>query len=212
MNNFCSFLVGLLTIACAIHNVSSDRPLDHNYVSILDEKDGEQNYRLPNNTIPETYDITLTTRVDKKDSNFSGTVIIQLIAIESSNSITIHQRQLNILTQKLKKINTNSDISLEVSYDKTTELLTFKTGTLLEKDQKYLLTITYSGELRKDKKGFYLAEYLYNGKQQVFSFYCITNLVDFIFFSRKPSKTCKNPSFHCSIHDREKTLVFTVSH
>ncbi|XP_031633026.1 aminopeptidase N-like [Contarinia nasturtii] len=171
MHTFGYFIVGLLIVGCTIRDVSSRsrRPLDPKYQRIYDEKDSEITYRLPNNTKPETYDITITTRIDEGLFDFDGKVAIQIVALESTNSITLHYRQLTITSQSLRKVDDNSMIALDdYKYDKTTELLTFPTKTQLEKDKKYILTIEYKGELRTDRAGFYRASYVDAIGQEIF--------------------------------------------
>lgn len=59
-------------------------------------KDDPISYRLPNNTRPITYDVHITTRVDKGDFTFTGQVLIVLQVYDTTSDITIHARQLTI--------------------------------------------------------------------------------------------------------------------
>lgn len=157
---FFGFLIGVL--CCTI--VSCDlRPLDPNNVVQLDSRDTrDTNYRLPNNTIPHTYDITLTTSVDEDIFDFDGTVNIVLEAIEESSSITLHVRQLTIKTISLLVLDTGADIALnEYTLDAVTEFLVIPLKSKkLEKGKTYRLSITYTGILRTDNGGFYRSKYV----------------------------------------------------
>ncbi|XP_055306447.1 aminopeptidase N-like [Sitodiplosis mosellana] len=161
--NFVGYiLIGIL--CCTI--VSGDlRPLNPTNVQTftVDTRD-EQNYRLPNNTKPETYDITIRTTVDEavnedNDFSFEGTVVINIKALEETSTITLHARQLTITDIRLKSAN-GGDIQLEWTYSIVPELVILATKSKLEKDKNYLVTIAYTGELRKDNAGFYRSSYL----------------------------------------------------
>lgn len=118
------------------------------------------NYRLPNNTQPENYEITLVTNIDKYDFYFSGEVIINVRVSEASSYITLHARQLTIKTVKLvNKSGTVVDLN-PFTYNVTTEFLTIPTRTQLQKDTNYILTVNYTGELRRDSFGFYKQFYV----------------------------------------------------
>lgn len=160
MKYFVHFLVSVFCYAIVS---GSNRPLESDSVRLVTRDDGI-NYRLPNNTIPETYDITLYTDVDEEQFNFTGRVSIKLRALEATNQISLHHRQLTITSVELTVAVTNAPISLgEHSYNVATEIVTFPTKTQLTKDQSYILTIKYTGILRGengvDLKGFYRSSY-----------------------------------------------------
>lgn len=124
------------------------------------------NYRLPNNTRPESYDITLITNIDQNDFNFMGSVVIQLRVLEASHNITIHARQLNIKTVKLATLS-GTPIDLNpFTYDNVTEFLVVPSRMELQKDTQYALTVDYSGELRTNSMGFYRGSYT-NSKGEI---------------------------------------------
>lgn len=127
--------------------------------SIDDASTNEISYRLPNNTKPENYDITIITYFDTNNFIFSGTVIIDLRVLEESCSITVHARQLTINLVRLMTKN-GSPVKLKpFTYDPTTEFVTIPTQNQLIKDTNYILTLGYVGELRTDKGGFYATSY-----------------------------------------------------
>lgn len=126
----------------------------------VDTKVDAINYRLPNNTKPETYDITLTTNIDQNDFNFSGCVVIKLCVLEASYNITIHARQLTIKTVELATTS-GTEINLNLfTYDNAAEFLVISSQTELQKDSQYVLTIKYSGELGLSCYGFYRTSYI----------------------------------------------------
>lgn len=130
-------------------------------------------YRLPNNTRPIAYSVHLTTNVHTQtDFNFTGTVAITLEAIESTRTITLHHRQLTILSARLETVAT-TPVSIELAaapvYTEANEQLTFSLATsavTLIAGQRYVLTIAYSGVLRMDQAGFYRSSYRDNDNNQ----------------------------------------------
>lgn len=148
-------------------------PIDQNFINIIPVSDTNKvNYRLPNNTRPEHYVIALATNVDKNDFNFTGQVAIKLRTLESTKNITVHQRQLTIDSVSLQNLNTLRTIKVHHNYDNITEFLVISAADELEKEQHYLLTIAYHGELRTDMGGFYRSSYT-NSKNE-------TRLVQYI--------------------------------
>lgn len=118
------------------------------------------NYRLPNNTKPDSYDITLSTNIDRNDFSFSGCVVINFHVLEPSYNITIHARQLSIKTIKLA---TSFGVVINLNpytHDNVTDHLVIPTQVQLQKYTQYILTIEYSGVLRTDTMGFYRNTYV----------------------------------------------------
>lgn len=118
------------------------------------------NYRLPNNTKPESYDLTLATSIDRNDFNFTGRVVVKLDVLEASHHITIHARQLTIKAIQLVTLSGCAIHLNPYTYDNVTEFLVIPTQTQLQKGTQYVLTVVYSGVLRTDRRGFYRASYV----------------------------------------------------
>lgn len=133
-------------LLCAV-TVNGHLPIEQNFINTFGASDTNVvNYRLPNNTKPEHYAIALATNVDKNDFNFTGEVTIKLRALEPTKNITIHQRQLKIVSVSLRSLSSGKRIIVTHDYDKITEFLEISAEDELEKGQSYFLTITYSGE------------------------------------------------------------------
>lgn len=131
------------------------------------------NYRLPNNTKPESYNIRVSTYIERNDFSFSGRVAIKLRVLEASYNITIHARQLDIKSIKLA---TSFGVMIHLNphtHDNVTDHLVIPTQVQLQKDIQYVLTMEYSGVLRTDLMGFYRNTYI-NAKGE-------TKKVDLIF-------------------------------
>lgn len=148
---FGHFFIGIF-LCCAI--VAGEiRPLDPNNVHkfSIGTRADEQNYRLPNDTKPETYDITIKTTVDEAvdgdetNFNFDGKVIINIKVLEDTNKITLHARQLIITNIALKDGSTNIETD-PYDYQIVPEFVVIPTKTTLQKDKNYELTIEYTGK------------------------------------------------------------------
>lgn len=125
-------------------------------------------YRLPNNTVPISYDINFLTRVDINDFNFNGVVRIGIITKEESSSITLHHRQLTIVSALLWTTDP-TPVSVPVgdpTYVTETELLTIPVLITLPNNTEYTLVITYSGILRMDNGGLYRSSYLIDNQRR----------------------------------------------
>lgn len=117
-------------------------------------------YRLPSNTVPETYHITLTTNIHQGIKGFNGTVEIGLKTVQDTQNITIHKRHMDIIHVDLWQQNsTNPELIDNIIFDGVTEKLTILTENILPNNTQYLLKITYNGTLRTDQAGFYESYY-----------------------------------------------------
>lgn len=124
-----------------------------------DDVDGKD-YRLPNNTRPIRYDISLTTDVHRGETAFTGNVKITIEAVTSASEITIHHRQVTI--EKINLLSSTSALLQEdVSFDEIDDLefLVIRPTNPLIAAQRYIIEITYRGFLRDDNMGFYRSSY-----------------------------------------------------
>lgn len=136
-------------------------PITQRIENVEVRQDDGRRYRLPNDTVPETYDITLTTRIDNANFIFSGSVQIGILAKESTQRITLHHRQLTITHIELR---TNTSPSQQVTigawnYVPELEFLEIPITTNLTAGVRYFLSIDYTGTLREDNYGFYRSSY-----------------------------------------------------
>lgn len=118
-------------------------------------------YRLPNETYPEHYDITLTTNVHTGEKPFQGVVVIDIIVESTTKNIVLHARQLDIIRVTIADPSTGVAEELSTVYELEREFLTLasNSGKQFAAGTKWKLTITYSGNLRDDNGGFYLSKY-----------------------------------------------------
>lgn len=139
-------------------------------VEVRQDENG-RSYRLPNDTVPETYDITLTTRIDNANFIFNGNVRIGILAREATQLITLHHRQLTIVDVHLwTTANPPQEIAVgDYRYDPVVEFLEIPVTLLpgLVAGTRYVLSIDYTGTLRQDDNGFYRSSYRDDSGQQI---------------------------------------------
>lgn len=126
-------------------------------------RDDEPNYRLPNNTSPSHYDVTLTTNVHTGNLDFKGVVVITIrVDLEETKSIVLHARQLANYSATLLDTVTSISKRLNPGYASDTEFLTLtpEDNSELVQGRIYTVTIEYDGKLRTDNGGFYLSTYI----------------------------------------------------
>lgn len=133
---------------------------DNLVIPFADPIDGIE-YRLPNNTLPLHYDIYLSTDIHIPFFSFDGIVTIKILALNDTPDITIHFRQLVILSIELLASD-GTLIQSNVNYlqDEVREFLIIRPQNSLIKDQTYHVKIAYLGTLRNDDAGFYLGSYV----------------------------------------------------
>lgn len=120
-------------------------------------------FRLPNGTKPETYDVFISTSVHSQNFTFEGSVSIVLLAESEASSITLHSHELHVIhAVSLLREDTRLPIQLgSATFDRINEFLTIPLANdALEAGQRYLLYIVFEGQLRDDARGFYKSSYV----------------------------------------------------
>lgn len=119
-----------------------------------------KSYRLPNNTIPLHYDITLSTNIHSGDFVFHGNVRINIKVLKETNTITLHSSQH--LVESINLLNSEGSLierDLSFTTDNSLEFLKILAKEHLEVDQKFIVEIAFSGSLRTDQVGFHRLRY-----------------------------------------------------
>ncbi|KAJ6635224.1 Cysteine and histidine-rich protein 1 like [Pseudolycoriella hygida] len=130
--------------------------------SIESLQDGIQ-YRLPNDTKPETYDIYISTGVHNQDFTFEGSVTILLSVVLETTSITLHSHRLhNIGVVTLQEEGGSEPIPLaNHAFNVNNNFLTIPLlSGVLEREKRYILHIPFNATLQEEPRGFYKSSYI----------------------------------------------------
>lgn len=119
------------------------------------------NFRLPNDTIPLNYNLTIRTNIHQGDFVFDGQVRINIRVLEPTETITIHYRQLIIRNVNL--LNTDGSVLQQDAHYRMThnvEFLEIFSSTPLVAGQELIVEVLYNGILRTDFAGFFRTSYV----------------------------------------------------
>lgn len=122
-------------------------------------QDNFESFRLPNDTRPLTYDVNLRTWIDEGNLTFTGLVRIGIIAVESTNLITLHHRELSIENVRVLSVAGDTFAIGDLSYDSVLEFLTIPISNNLTEGNEYFIEIEYSGIMQTTWSGFYAIRY-----------------------------------------------------
>ena len=124
-------------------------------------------YRLPNQTYPESYLVSLGFgSFDQNDLNYTGTVTINVVILEATNTITLHSSVQSI--SRLSKIINGTRIDLNYTLDNEREFLTIYelNDDLFEVDTIVIIRIQFAGIINEFPttqgvyRGIYMDEHL----------------------------------------------------
>ncbi|CAG9802728.1 unnamed protein product [Chironomus riparius] len=131
--------------------------------------DQSLNYRLPNNSLPISYDLWIMTDIHKSDLKFNGRVKIRIKIIEESETITIHSRDIIITKVDLydKEGNLNKS-SLEFKNSAMEDFLVIMLPSFLNVDDEIMLDIDYHGNMTNNEtSGLYATSYQDEANEKV---------------------------------------------
>lgn len=120
-------------------------------------------YRLPNNTRPDTYDISIRTWIDESNYTFTGSVRIGIVAVESTDFIRLHHDVRDVQSVRVHSADevpiTIGDHSYNAEYDFFTIPIV---GPNLTQGTRYFVDIDYVGVMNA-YTGFYHSVYYADG-------------------------------------------------
>jgi aminopeptidase N len=118
-------------------------------------------YRLPNETRPLEYEVTIQTWIHEPRFDFIGQVLVKVMAEEASSTVTLHYRRTNIESAVLYTADGATALSDIDGFrlDSEREFIEVTARQPLIKGTIYLLDIRYNGILREDNVGFYRSSY-----------------------------------------------------
>lgn len=118
-------------------------------------------YRLPNDTVPLTYDIFLSTDIHRGEFAFNGNTKVRFAVVETTNQVTLQYRQMQI--HHVTLLNANNQIIQENvpwTQNATVEFLIITPNTPFIMGLEYYVHIFHSGIIRDDSLGWYRASYV----------------------------------------------------
>ncbi|XP_046399006.1 aminopeptidase N-like [Ischnura elegans] len=126
------------------------------------EKNTDPNYfRLPNSIIPISYDLKIIPVMQEGNYSFTGVVSIILSVLNSTKSITLHTKGLNVTEHSLydtKYPKLNISMVNATNYkDRDFHVLYLLKN--LTVGGRYNLTMKFKGMLQEDLDGFYICSY-----------------------------------------------------
>lgn len=129
-------------------------------VPLVDPIDGIS-YRLPNTTIPLSYQIWLSTHIHRGEFGFDGRAFIRLECTQTTPEIVLHYRLMTINTVTLFDSNNNLvQVNVPWHQNDTVEFLVITPRDQLIQGQVYSLSIIYNATMRDDGRGFNYDSYI----------------------------------------------------
>lgn len=121
-------------------------------------------YRLPTDSIPISYDISLSTKIHEGNFDFTGEVRIHVKIVEATDTITLHYKQIEI--DKINIWNKEGTTVLipeaNFRYLASHDFLYINLTQIYDPDTECVLEILYHGKLRDDGAGFYWGTYAHS--------------------------------------------------
>ncbi len=122
----------------------------------------QNSVRLPGHVKPIRYELTI--KPDLEAFVFEGSEIIDLELSKSSNTITLHSKELNI--EKAEWVKGEKEIwAAAISYDTKNDTATLRFPKQLPKG-KAQIKLAFRGVLNDQLHGFYRSKYTHNGQEK----------------------------------------------
>lgn len=141
--------------SCSDNKSKDDKP-------IINKK--KENYRLPTNIIPLNYVIKIQPFMNPNQLYFKGSVLISVNCKESTNSIELHSKDLEIDREKILIKNEDDDFDSPkfnlTDFNYKDEVLKLKLKENLNKGDNYTIYIEFKGYLHNNLVGFYRSSYI----------------------------------------------------
>lgn len=123
-------------------------------------------YRLPGTVVPTNYELLITPRIEPGRFHYGGTVIITAEVKDYTRSIVMHaHKDLEVVLLMVSDAKTDEMLPV---YDRTfnplSEMYTIHMETGLFDGMEIKIAMQFLGQLKKDKLGFYLSDYVEGSK------------------------------------------------
>lgn len=126
---------------------------------LVDPYDGIS-YRIPNDTIPLTYDIWISTDIHRGEFAFDGRVNTLIEVVESTPEIVMQYRLMTIQSVNLfSPENVLIEENVDWFQNDTVEFLVITPSQPLVQGQRFIVQIFYNGTIRDNGLGIYRSQY-----------------------------------------------------
>lgn len=143
---------------CIFTNIWAKVPLTKDTYLIVENQQTGQ-YRLPDETIPIAYKLTLETKnIQNEEFDYTGTVEITIEAKRQTNNIRLHSRDLEIESVEVKQ-GASEPFMKTFKTQPLYDFLDIELFNNLEVGQKYVIIIKYKGVLKDVTQGFFHSSY-----------------------------------------------------
>lgn len=117
-------------------------------------------FRLPADTIPESYSVQFTPKFNGLNSTFSVVTKVVIIPLKSVDVLTLNVKELSYINATLNDVISGRPAEItKVVHMTKNEQVEFRLAKGIIAGRRYLLSLTYEGNIRTDKSGLYLSSY-----------------------------------------------------
>ncbi len=127
----------------------------------MQNKKKKGNVRLSKEVVPVKYNIEI--KPDLLNFTFGGVETIELKLTKPTKSITLHSKEIEILTAEVL-INKTKTFAKNISYNEDAQTATFTFAQAIPTG-KTMLTLVFKGILNDKMRGFYRSKYSVDGKE-----------------------------------------------
>lgn len=123
--------------------------------------------RLPGDTVPESYVLSVVPNIETAVPSFTGQVDIAITAKTTTSAITLHSKDLVLDAVTVTDVST--DRVLEVTawdYVNVREQVQILMRGHVLANRKYNVSIQFQGRFRDDAKGFFKTSYTTNASEK----------------------------------------------
>lgn len=130
--------------------------------------------QLPNTTKPLSYYLSLTTYIHEEDYSFFGFVDINIRALETTDTVTLHAENLDDLEVTLRDKNSSPAKvyhNLTFSEDKENDFLRIEMpdNVVLQEGHDYTISVSFLGEMANSSYGFYKLNFMDSQNRRVYA-------------------------------------------
>lgn len=133
---------------------------------ILEPRNDDLNYRLPNDTVPISYDVTIEPTFEP-DFTFAGQVTILIRVVEATDVVTLHGNDIEIVPGTTSVISLTAREELveeEPELNSTLHFIRIPLNTEVAVGTVLQISMQYTGVLNEENTGFYKAQYEEDGE------------------------------------------------